>query len=458
MDDFWAQRTEQTKGKPNVLEILARNAPHPQPSKSVAPIQAKLAIGQPHDRYEQEADQVATQVVEQIQRPTPTATQAITAQRQEDQDNETLQTQPEIAPGQDVFFRQGAYDWRNPGKQGFMAPHESIHGVQQNGDFAQPTIQRREQDNKYMCPAANPKIDRNDPQVIEQLHQDALREEQEEERELATAQGKQAKASREDTKHKGDDNENYRGSLRGGMGSLLARAVYGVKAIVKNLPDVAVKRIVPAGPNANALIDPTDYGVCDTEDIGEAELKVTAVQQDSAWHAEVTQVIGPYSKIIQLPAGVHEVTGPGGGGPGETTLANSRRQIKCLLATFGPPYYMASAVDGHESVHETRVLPALRFVAPEIQRRFSLLTVPDTVGDKDAALAAIKALPAYAATLAGLRDLWDAKYVELIGDDHQGAAQKGEEKASRPMIDKINAFRVKNGKKAIPVKYTWTPY
>ncbi len=36
-----------------------------------APVQAKLAIGKPGDKYEQQADQVATQVVKQINQPSP---------------------------------------------------------------------------------------------------------------------------------------------------------------------------------------------------------------------------------------------------------------------------------------------------------------------------------------------------------------------------------------------------
>ncbi len=65
----------------------------PQQS-SVSPIQAKLTIGEPGDKYEQEADRVASQVVEQINAPaTAQSAQGQSVQRQ-DEPEEELQRQP----------------------------------------------------------------------------------------------------------------------------------------------------------------------------------------------------------------------------------------------------------------------------------------------------------------------------------------------------------------------------
>ncbi len=62
-----------------------------------SPIQAKLTIGQPNDRYEQEADRVASQVVEQIHTAaSPQTTQKPSVQRQEERDEE-LQAQPSFS-------------------------------------------------------------------------------------------------------------------------------------------------------------------------------------------------------------------------------------------------------------------------------------------------------------------------------------------------------------------------
>ncbi len=63
---------------------------------SASPIQAKLTIGEPGDKYEQEADRVASQVVEQINAPASAqSTQGQSLQRQEEKP-EQLQAKPEI--------------------------------------------------------------------------------------------------------------------------------------------------------------------------------------------------------------------------------------------------------------------------------------------------------------------------------------------------------------------------
>jgi hypothetical protein len=65
---------------------------------SASPIQRQLTIGQPGDKYEQEADRVASQVVEQINAPASAqSTQGQSVQRQEE-NQEELQTKPEITP------------------------------------------------------------------------------------------------------------------------------------------------------------------------------------------------------------------------------------------------------------------------------------------------------------------------------------------------------------------------
>ncbi|MFO0173614.1 MAG: DUF4157 domain-containing protein, partial [Aphanizomenon sp.] len=57
------------------------NAPGTEPPP---PVQTKLTIGEPGDKYEQEADQVASQVVQQINSPVPVqSAQGQTVQREE---------------------------------------------------------------------------------------------------------------------------------------------------------------------------------------------------------------------------------------------------------------------------------------------------------------------------------------------------------------------------------------
>lgn len=159
-------------------------------------IQAKLTIGSPNDRYEQEADRVAAQVVQQLHRPASIQRQdeldetiqaksmlqrpdsivtgeasadlssAIDRQRGggqaldtglqqsmgqamgadfsrvrvhtdggSDRLNRSIQAQA-FTTGQDVFFRKGAY---NPGSRGGqeLIAHELAHTIQQRGNVIQ---------------------------------------------------------------------------------------------------------------------------------------------------------------------------------------------------------------------------------------------------------------------------------------------------------------------------------
>ncbi|MFO0308669.1 MAG: DUF4157 domain-containing protein [Pseudanabaena sp.] len=165
-------------------------------------IQTKLAIGEPNDKYEQEADATAARVVQQINSSIPSQSQPI--QRQEMEEDEELQMKPLVqrsenigggeastdlesaiqsargsgqsldanlqqsmgqamgadfsgvkvhtdsqsdqlnksiqakafTTGQDVFFRQGAYEPSSRGGQELIA-NELTHVVQQNGGAVQ---------------------------------------------------------------------------------------------------------------------------------------------------------------------------------------------------------------------------------------------------------------------------------------------------------------------------------
>jgi hypothetical protein len=124
MNDFWAQRQERASrsgfdiSKVSFTPRERQATPHLQPmwrqgtsgvpmegqrsllnstqQSSASPIQAKLTIGQPGDKYEQEADRVAFQVVEQINAPASAQSpQGQSVQRQEEKPEE-LQAKPEI--------------------------------------------------------------------------------------------------------------------------------------------------------------------------------------------------------------------------------------------------------------------------------------------------------------------------------------------------------------------------
>ena len=177
--------------------LLAGNISFAPTSRNRAsPIQAKLTIGQPGDKYEQEADRVAAQVVNQIQAPV-TQPQALPESKElqkkpklqlkasasqmtaapdletninqarsggqpmaqsikepmeqsfgadfsgvkvhtderSNQLNQSIQARA-FTTGQDVFFRQGEY---NPGSRGGqeLLAHELTHVVQQGGGAVQ---------------------------------------------------------------------------------------------------------------------------------------------------------------------------------------------------------------------------------------------------------------------------------------------------------------------------------
>ena len=88
MDSFWVQRRERAKAQPNLLEIVIRNSQATQATEPVVTVQPKLSIGQTNDQYEQEADRV----VEQVISTTPSATSKI--QRQAEENQEEVQTKP----------------------------------------------------------------------------------------------------------------------------------------------------------------------------------------------------------------------------------------------------------------------------------------------------------------------------------------------------------------------------
>ncbi len=232
------EKTEKSEHKqkhsPNILERLINSSP-PEPSASVQrkpenrlkaiaqnlSIQAKLAIGEPNDKYEKEADDTASKVVQQIN--TPIQNQSIqrealpqgyklqkkplqrrenvgggdastelesSIQRargggqplaanlqrsmgqamgadfsgvkihtdsQSDQLNQSIQAKA-FTTGQDVFFRQGAYEPSSQGGQELIA-HELTHVVQQNGGAVQrsPEIQT-----KTLVSSITPLIQRDD--------------------------------------------------------------------------------------------------------------------------------------------------------------------------------------------------------------------------------------------------------------------------------------------------------
>ena len=214
-------------------------------------------------------------------------------------------------------------------------------------------------------------------------------------------------------------------------------------------PGTSVKK--ETGPNTTNTAAGA-YGAVDTEKI-KPTIDVKLI--GTTWHPFVTHLRGTYGKITApLPAGLNEIAGP--------DAAESRQQIKDLLALDGADWYMVSAVDAHESIHEGHIHDALNNVGQDIATLFAALTVDVSVAkNKKEAIAAIEAMPGYDAIMnladvndSQIRDIWDAEYVNQIGQDHYGPTINAEADVVEVMINKINAWR--KNKKMKKVKKKWT--
>jgi hypothetical protein len=107
MADFWQKKESSQASGINLLEIPNLFAPR-QPL-AAQPIQPKLTIGEPGDKYEQEADQMAAQVVNQINAPQKQpSSQGGTLQREEMavEDEKLAQIKPWVQQGAGQAFLQ----------------------------------------------------------------------------------------------------------------------------------------------------------------------------------------------------------------------------------------------------------------------------------------------------------------------------------------------------------------
>ncbi|MBE9079210.1 hypothetical protein IQ241_18215 [Romeria aff. gracilis LEGE 07310] len=128
MDGFWAQRMERAKAQPNFLEILIRNAQTTQATEPSAPVQPKLTIGAPNDLYEQEADRVASQVVEQIHAPA-TAQSTLGELVQQQEEDEELQAKQSISDLQRSPFALTDEPEEKPEAADLQAKSTLQHGI-----------------------------------------------------------------------------------------------------------------------------------------------------------------------------------------------------------------------------------------------------------------------------------------------------------------------------------------
>lgn len=389
--------------------------------------------------------------------------------------------------GNDIYMSRSAPDASTKAGQGLLA-HELTHVVQQGGVAARKMAgsEQDAEDAKQMAPdGRNPKSDRprgrregppdeSDEEETEEVeaHESVATETKTKAMRVAVGEYRAAhdrvhtkkktrlaNRSSELSKHKGRAAIAASGVAKGGEraanqgkhGALNAGRSIGRLLGMDVKPSTTVKMAVGANTTNTAA---GAYGAVDTEFI---EPKFTVKLVGTTWQPILTNLDGTYGKITApLPAGLAEIAGP--------DPAESKQQIKDLLALDGADWYMVKAVVAHESIHEDHIHDALNHVGGVIAQLFAALTVDQSVAPtKSDAITAIKNLPGYDAIMnladpndSQMRDLWDAEYVNRIGRDHFGPTQTAEADVVEPMINKINDWRKKQKLKKVKKKWMCT--
>lgn len=133
---------QRTLGNQSVRRLMAQAARHQpvQKTNPALPIQAKLMVGPPNDRYEQEADQVASQVVQQINAPAPAQpAKGQPLQRQEEPEEE-MQMKRDVSALQrssllPTLQREAVPEEENLQAKSLLQPQEAVAGGQAAPDL-----------------------------------------------------------------------------------------------------------------------------------------------------------------------------------------------------------------------------------------------------------------------------------------------------------------------------------
>ncbi|HEX7149871.1 MAG TPA: carboxypeptidase-like regulatory domain-containing protein [Thermoanaerobaculia bacterium] len=194
-------------------------------------------------------------------------------------------------------------------------------------------------------------------------------------------------------------------------------------------------------PAPAGFLPATWYGRCAPVDM---KAVVEARCDNGNWKAVVTDLQGQYSIVWRLFSGQAEIT------TGSTTATNycdQARQLADLGMSAPHTWYVLSAVEAHEKVHETRLEPALQAVLPQIKTLFDAITLPILKGETDAqGTARIRALPQTQTALTQAFALWEAEYNRRILNDHTtgGPTDSAESAITAPLRTQICTTAVTN--------------
>jgi hypothetical protein len=222
-----------------------------------------------------------------------------------------------------------------------------------------------------------------------------------------------------------------------------------VTVFVRNAPlsakNVNIEQIAPT-----VLMGAGVWGLTVTERM---DIDITACSDGTNWRTILTGIKGYYSTQARLLPGVQEVTGPAG----NTIQANFCKQATDLQGLSRAPnhqWFMLRAIQDHEAVHVSRLLPILRNSAADIERVLEQFSVPDNGQTQQQAIAQIKALPAFVKNSTTAFNNWGTLYKNASIRDHRfpnGAAYIAEQVIVNPMAVLIcNAARAQNWQPACP--------
>lgn len=123
------------------------------------PIQAKLTVGAANDKYEQEADHVAAEVVDTISRPTPpTNHQGVDTQRLDTQRLDTPNLDPQRTEDNDALQPSSISDLQRQGDGDELQTQSSAPGGGLGGGAISPNVERQIQSAKGSGQSLDPNL------------------------------------------------------------------------------------------------------------------------------------------------------------------------------------------------------------------------------------------------------------------------------------------------------------
>ena len=191
--------------------------------------------------------------------------------------------------------------------------------------------------------------------------------------------------------------------------------------------------LVQVSPSATAqgLLRATDWGLTFEES---AELEIGASLSGCTWTAVLISVKGNYSQITRLVPGAYEVVGTN-----EFNYCTQVLDLRSLGNVISCQWYMLAAVQAHEAVHLTHMLPTLNSVLTNIANSVKTLTVPSTKQSKAQAIAQLRALPAFQIVVGNTLTGWRNAFRTIAETDEapNGPCETAEHAVVDPVVTTI---------------------